>query len=458
MTTTTTPTSFAQLRDAVQTEAHRRMPDHIARLSLSADQVRERQRDGLRALLGHAVVHSPFHARRLSGIDPSRFELADLGTLPVMTKSEMMREFDDVVTDRRLGRAVVESALAATCEEPQPLFGEYVCMASGGSSGERGRFVFDRHALIEFFCSLRRPLMRRLAELGGPPPGGLTAALVAAASAVHATGVAPAITAGAAVRFEGVPATLPLDEIVRRLNALQPPMLLGYPTVLARLASEQQAGRLHISPMSVSATSETLLPEHREVISAGFGVPIINTFGSTEGLVGASAPDAEELVFNTDICIVELVDERNAPVPPGTPSAKVLLTNLSNRAQPLIRYELTDRFVEQPPAPDHGHLRATVEGRADEVLRFGDVDIHPLVIRQVLVKTPEAIEYQVRQTATGIDVAVVVAGRLDVGGLEGKLNAALANAGVPGAHVAVDVVPQLDRHGETGKFRRFIPA
>ena len=270
--------------------------------------------------------------------------------------------------------------------------------------------------------------------------------------------MAPAITAGAAVRFEGVPATLPLDEIVRRLNALQPPMLLGYPTVLARLASEQQAGRLHISPMSVSATSETLLPEHREVISAGFGVPIINTFGSTEGLVGASAPDAEELVFNTDICIVELVDERNAPVPPGTPSAKVLLTNLSNRAQPLIRYELTDRFVEQPPAPDHGHLRATVEGRADEVLRFGDVDIHPLVIRQVLVKTPEVIEYQVRQTATGIDVAVVVAGRLDVGGLEGRLHAALANAGVPGAHVAVDVVPHLDRHGETGKLRRFIPA
>ena len=50
--------------------------------------------------------------------------------------------------------------------------------------------------------------------------------------------------------------------------------------------------------MSVSATSETLLPEHREVISAGFGVPLIKTFGSTEGLVGASAPDAEELVFN----------------------------------------------------------------------------------------------------------------------------------------------------------------
>ena len=201
-----------------------------------------------------------------------------------------------------------------------------------------------------------------------------------------------------------------------------------------------------------------LLPEHRAAISAGFGVPLVITFGSTEGLVGVSALDAEELAFNSDLCIVELVDEHNEPVPPGTPSARVLLTNLYNRVQPLIRYELTDRFVEQPPAPDHGHLRATVEGRADEVLRFGDVDIHPLVIRSVLVKTPEVIEYQVRQTATGIDAAVVVEGRVDVRALAAALRAALAHAGFPGAHVAVDVVSELARHGETGKLRRFIPA
>ncbi len=200
--------------------------------------------------------------------------------------------------------------------------------------------------------------------------------------------------------------------------------------MLARLAVEQQAGRLRIAPVSIVTTSENLLPEHRAAISAGFGVPIVNTFGSTEGLVGVSAPDAEELVFNSDLCIVELVDEHNEPVPPGTPSAKVLLTNLSNRVQPLIRYELTDRFVEQPPAPDHGHLRATVEGRADEVLRFGDVDIHPLVIRSVLVKTPEVTEYQVRQTATGIDVAIVVGGSVDTADLEGRLHAALATRGL----------------------------
>jgi phenylacetate-coenzyme A ligase PaaK-like adenylate-forming protein len=53
-------------------------------------------------------------------------------------------------------------------------------------------------------------------------------------------------------------------------------------------------------------------------------------------------------------------------VPDGTPSAKVLLTNLYNHSQPLIRYELTDQFTRHPADPGSGYLRATVEGRADE--------------------------------------------------------------------------------------------
>jgi len=51
----------------------------------------------VRALLAVAIERSPFHARRLSGIDPTTFELADLARLPVMTKAEMMHHFDDMV-------------------------------------------------------------------------------------------------------------------------------------------------------------------------------------------------------------------------------------------------------------------------------------------------------------------------------------------------------------------------
>ena len=71
-----------------------------------------------------------------------------------------------------------------------------------------------------------------------------------------------------------------------RLNTLQAPCLAGYASVLARLAAEQRAHRLHIAPTVIISTSETLLPEARAEITTAFGTTVINSFASTEGLMG----------------------------------------------------------------------------------------------------------------------------------------------------------------------------
>jgi phenylacetate-CoA ligase len=159
--------------------------------------------------------------------------------------------------------------------------------------------------------------------------------------------------------------------------------------------------------------------------------------------------------FATDMCIVELVDARNQPVPDGTASAKVLLTNLHNHTQPLIRYQLTDRFIRYPAAGDP-YLRAAVEGRADEIFRYGTVTIDPLVIRTVMVKTPGVIEYQIRQTDHGIDASVVADGALDHATLASSLQQSLRTAGLREPYVHVHEVAGIARHPQTGKTRRFI--
>jgi phenylacetate-CoA ligase len=375
-----------------------------------------------------------------------------------MTKAEMMAALEQVFTDQRLTREHVERALAATGTQPVPILDQYVALATGGSSGQRGVVVYDPAGMTGYALSLARPLLARLRGLGGPPPGGLPIAMVAAASAVHATGLGPAF-AGADLpfRFLPVPVTLPLAEIVERLNALQAPVVYGYSSMLARLAVEQRAGRLRIAPLAVTATGETLLPETRAAITEAFRAPVVDNFGSTEGLVGSSAPGDSVLVFNTDLCIVELVDADNRPVPAGVPSARVLLTNLYNLAQPLIRYELTDSFVRQPEAPDHGHLRAHVHGRADEMLHYQGLDLHPHVVRSVMVTSPQILDYQVRQTPHGIQVDAIAAGTADTQALCGRLAEALARAGLSQPHVSIRIVDDLPRHQQTGKLRRFIP-
>jgi len=431
--TTTTGTDLDALRARYGEAFGTRLPGHIRRLSWGAERLAACQRERLRALLACAIERSPFHARRLGGIDPERFELADLASLPVMTKEQMMAGVDELLTDRRLSRTRAEAHLMACAEEPGLLLGRYVCLASGGSSGLRGLFVQTVEEFAEFTASVLRRLVARLAAVGPPPPDGIPVALVGAASPVHASGfAAAAAAAGYPVRAISAPATLPLAGLVERLNQVRPLVVMAHTSKLALLAAEQSAGRLAIAPVSVTAMGEQLTETSRAVISDAFGIPLVNQFTSTEGLVGHSDPD-------------------------GTASAKVLLTNLYNHTQPLIRYELTDRFTGHPAGPGSGHLRATVEGRADDAFRYGTLAVDPLVIRTVMVRIPAALEYQVRQTSHGIDIAVVASGPLDPAALAAALTQSLRAAGLRHPHVHVREVPDIARHPETGKARRFIP-
>jgi phenylacetate-CoA ligase len=449
-------TGFEELRAHIQADVFAGLPAHFGRLTWPADRLRDWQRDRLRALLASAMKRSDFHARRLAGVDPQRFELADLPSLPVMTKAQMMADFDEVISDRVLDRAAAERALAAATADPQPLPGGYLCMATGGSSGERGIFAYDPAGVAEFASLIFRS---RLAALGADPadPPRVAFAMVAAPSAVHGTVFIPSVLAGSPISFTHVPATLPLPGIVSRLNRLRPQGLFGYPSMLARLADEQDAGRLHIAPQMVNCTAETLLPEYRAAISAAFGAPIANTYATTEGLVGSSPPDDLVITMATDSCLVELVDEARQPVPPGTASARILITNLYNRVQPLIRYELTDSFTRQPDSDAHGHLRVTVAGRTDEILRYADADVHPVALRSVLVTQPAIADYVIRQTPRGVAVSVILTGGADLEQIRGNLRTALRHAGLAGPDVRLEAVSSLPRHPETGKLRRVIP-
>jgi len=131
-----------------------RMAGHVERLGWNANQLADLQRARLRALLAGAIDRSAFHAARLAGINPARFELADLARLPIMTKAQMMEHFDEVLTDRRVRREEVEAHLAASVAEPALLLGDHVCLVSGGSSGLRGVFVQTAEEYAEFAASL----------------------------------------------------------------------------------------------------------------------------------------------------------------------------------------------------------------------------------------------------------------------------------------------------------------
>jgi phenylacetate-coenzyme A ligase PaaK-like adenylate-forming protein len=158
--------------------------------------------------------------------------------------------------------------------------------------------------------------------------------------------------------------------------------------------------------------------------------------------------------------IVEPVDERGRPVPPGVPSHKVLVTGLANMLQPLIRYEITDQVVmlDAPCTCGSAHRRvADIQGRLDDEFVYdGGVRVHPHVFRSVFVREPALKEYQVNQTVDGAEILLCHELPLDTTTLAAGVAAALASAGFANARVAtrtVDSIPRL----QSGKVKRFVP-
>lgn len=435
------------------------MPESLASLDRPLGQLRAAREVALRAIMGHAKIHSPWHRERLAAVDTDTLTEVGLRAVPPMTKDDLMTHFDEIVTDSRLSRDVVETHLAGLTSDAY-LLDEYHVCASGGSSGRRGAFVYDFDGWVMPFTSFIRFSLRMTQQVLGPQ-GATAMALIAADKASHMTSaLAQTFSVPGSSSAHRIPATLPLGEIVARLNDLQPDYLSGYASMVHQLTREAAAGRLRIAPRMVGTTSEPLLPEIRTAVTETWGTPIFNGFGSTEGLMGGSCSAARGIHLSDDLFVIEPVDAEGRPVQPGERAAKVYLTGLYNRVQPLVRYELTDEVtVLDGPCPCGITLLRIddVQGRLDDGFTYaGGPTVHPFTFRSILGREHGIVEYQVRQTARGADVLIRCDGSIDEARIADALRTALIDLGVAGAEVAITRVDVLDRQ-ESGKFKRFVP-
>jgi phenylacetate-coenzyme A ligase PaaK-like adenylate-forming protein len=197
----------------------------------------------------------------------------------------------------------------------------------------------------------------------------------------------------------------PLMGLVQELNSFQPVVVFGYSTMLGVLAEEQEAERLFIRPTMICTGAEPLPRTMRARIEQAFGCPVRETYGCSEALTLAYGCAQGWLHPNTDWMIIEPVDRFSRPTPPGRFSHSVLITNLANRVQPILRYDLGDRVLVSPePCTCGSPLPAIhVEGRTDDILAVQAPDgttVHliPLALTAANEETPSVRRYQVIQS------------------------------------------------------------
>jgi phenylacetate-CoA ligase len=406
------------------------------------------QREQLAELTAYAAARSPFWRERLPR-GPVR--LADL---PVLTKDDLLTSFDELVTDRRLRLADLLEHLDQI-EDDALYLGDYRVMASSGSSGRKAVFVYDRAAWTQ--CA--GMFLRRSAWLGIRPRMPRTRlAMVWGTSPTHMSRRGAASLDIGVHRLCRLSVTQPLPELVARLEDFQPQHLTAYPSIAAGLADEQLAGRLRLRLEGLATSSEPLTPALRDRLEQAFGVRPYNFYATTEGLYGHDCPAGSMHLFD-DMCIVENVDEHGDPVPTGEVGARLLVTNLYNRTQPLIRYEVTDLVAVEPePCPCGRSLMrvSSLEGRAEEVLRLGGVSVHPLEFALVTAD-PDVREFQVVQRGDGLRLRVALRAGADGAPdrLRARLGARLEELGVPRPAVEVETVEALERSA-SGKLQMVV--
>jgi phenylacetate-CoA ligase len=423
------------------------------------------RRRRLARLVATALRDSPFYARRAAGART----LADFAPVG---KAELMANFDDWATDRAITRQGAEAFVAGGHDVADAWLGRYLVWSSSGTSGVPGLFVQDAASLAAYDAV--DALRLRGADLanGGLGLWGVARrfAYVAATGGPYAGHVSLArlrrlVPAAWAPQMTLLSVLEPIDLLAEQLQALQPEVLISYPSCAAALAQLQLDGALALQLRELWLGGEQLSHTQRALLQRAFGCTVRNAYGCSEFYSLAFECPQGRMHLNSDWAILECVDAQHRPVAPGEFSDTTLLTNLANLTQPLLRYELNDRVRFDPaPCPCGGALPVIeVQGRADDVLALprphgGMAMLLPLVLETVLEEDAGITKFQiVRRAGDVLELRLDEADRAAFSQCRHVLRACLARHGVKAVRIT------LGRHAPqrqigSGKLRRVLDA
>jgi phenylacetate-CoA ligase len=396
-----------------------------------------RQLDGL---MRHAWETVPYYRERWRGaydpgipLTPERFS-----SLPFLTRNDLRGQFD------ALRSTAIPPAHGGTGES-----------RTSGSTGSPVRVL--KTGLCELWWRAftlrdhawhRRDLGSKLAAIRQGVEDGESAGWGPATDGIYVTGPCALLH----VRSD-------VDAQLAWLERQQPQYLLTYPSNLSELARRAAAQGVKLPALREARTiGEVLGAETRELCRRAWDIPVTDAYSSDEvGYYALQCPAHEHYHVQAEGVLLEVLDERNRPCPPGA-VGRVVVTSLHNFAMPLVRYDLQDYAEAGAPCPCGRGLPVLkrVMGRVRNMLRLrsgqtfwpmlgtrGLSDITPIMQQQIVQKSYDSLE-----------VRLVVARKLEVAEEE-KLLGLLRSRFPPDFSLELVYRDSIAR-GAGGKFEEFL--
>ena len=362
----------------------------------SEARIKKYQQKQLKKLVAFTVRKSPFYRDLYQS--KSFDSMEGFRRLPLINKQVMMDHLSQLNTIGADKEELIRFALEAEGSRKIGYYrNEYVVGMSSGTSGSMGIYLTSK--------KLTRKLPFVFLARSGIPLSLLPYNILFFLR-VHSQAFEDINSPFIKLKYMSTMTEIPqaIDEINRRrINILMAP-----PSFLRLVLP--QAHEIKKKPEIILTYAEVLTPEEKQIFKDKFGCPVIEIYQASEGQI-ASTCHYGNLHINEDLVYIELYDEQGREVTDSEQiPTKMIVTNLVNRAQPLIRYEMNDlvRLGEKCPCGSNFRVIRQIIGRSDDILYFsgdreGDgkgegeiIHIFPDVFaRWVITQNPNIREFRV---------------------------------------------------------------
>jgi phenylacetate-CoA ligase len=278
--------------------------------------------DLLESLLLHAVEHTSFYS--------GHREFGTLQEFPVVNKAVIKAQYDAFLSDafrgerlhvmRTSGSTGIPFAVPQNPDKRRRVLAEMICFGQRAGYQVGDRFVFTR--------AWNRGNRKRWHV------------------ALRENAIMFDISSLDEARLEALRTLLHTDTNLQ--------CMLGYPSTFGTLVKHlerrgDQPGAFRLR--SIISISERLPRETREALQSWFGCKVVSRYSNQEnGVFAQQCPGHDEYHLNTASYVFEFL-KLDEDVPAGTGErARVVVTDLFNRALPMIRYDTGDLVVRQPAA------------------------------------------------------------------------------------------------------------
>jgi phenylacetate-CoA ligase len=287
--------------------------------------VRARQWQALTAQLRHAYDTTPFWRTRLDALDLRPEDVrsfADFQAVPVLTKHDLRTRGPDLLSAPYRGMALHRKATSGSTgiavevfvDEPAQQWKRAFTIRSdewsGWRRGERMARIWGNPAELQrgWRRWLRNTLLERCRFLDSLQINAET-----------------------------------LADFAASLRGCPPSLLFGHAHSLYLLAEYvERHGGAGFQPRGVISAAMVLHDWQRRSIERAFGCPVTNRYGCEEvSLIACECERHEGLHVNADGIYLEVIRPDGSPAEPGE-AGSLLVTDLVNRAMPLLRYQVGD--------------------------------------------------------------------------------------------------------------------